>query len=316
MTDYYYINFYGGEPLLCFGLIEKTVSFLDDLNKKFKKKVRYSITTNGSLLNEEILQFLSRHKFLVELSFDGFAQDIQREKHSFDNIVSKIHKLLNRHSIKLEINSVFTNETIGSLSESMEFITKLEVPNVNFSLSIIKPWEKKSLLKLKSEMSKLRKIVISYYKEKGSIPIKNFTDYLGKGIYYCAAGNDRFAVSADGGIWGCDLFADYFKGKEKSSEYSKFYFGELDAFIKDHEKIYPRIFPNYSRLSMDNFSTPNMKCFLCQKLEDCSICPVNAAFSSGHLGKVPSYVCEIQNIKIDEIRKFKQELKEIKPKLY
>jgi len=79
---------------------------------------------------------------LVELSFDGFAQDIQREKHSFDNIVSKIHKLLNRHSIKLEINSVFTNETIGSLSESIEFITKLEVPNVNFSLSIIKPWKK------------------------------------------------------------------------------------------------------------------------------------------------------------------------------
>jgi len=251
---------------------------------------------------------------LVELSFDGFAQDIQRKEFSFGSIVSNIHKLLNQHGIKLEVNSVFTNETIGSLSESMEFITKLGVPNVNFSLSIIRPWGKESLLKLKREMSKLRKIIISYYKEKGSIPIKKFTDYLGEGIYYCAAGSDRLAVSAEGGIWGCDLFADYFKGKEKSSEYSKFYFGELDAFIKNHEKIYPRVFPNYAGLSMDNFSTPHMKCFLCEKLEDCSICPVNAAFSGSPLGKVPPYVCEIQNIEINEIRKFKQEIKEIKPK--
>ena len=111
--------------------------------------------------------------------------------------------------------------------------------------------------------------------------------------------------------WGCFLFPDYFKGKEKTPEYQKFFFGHLDSFIKNHEKIYPRISSNYEKLSMNNFSTARMECFLCQEIEHCAVCPINAAFSGSPLGKIPSHMCEIQKIKIKEKRKFQEALKSL-----
>jgi len=307
LTKNYYLNFYGGEPFLSFDLIKKTVSFLNNKNKELKKKGHYSITTNGSLITDEIIQFLNKHKFSVELSFDGLVQDVQRKKGSLKKIVPHINKLLRCPDIDFEVNSVFTSETVGHISESIKFIMDLGVPNIHFSLSIIEPWDQVSLLKLEKEMIKLREIVLNHYKIKGNIPVINFRENHGKGIFYCAAGKDRLAVTPEEKIWGCFLFPDFFKGREKTLEYQKFYFGQLDNFIENHKNIYPRISSNYTHLSMDNFSTSTMRCFLCSELENCVVCPINAAFSGVPLGKIPDYICEIQKIKIKEKKKFRKE---------
>jgi len=298
LTKNYYINFYGGEPLLSFDLIEETISFLKYKDKELKKRAHYTITTNGTLLTGEIIQFLSEHKFSVELSFDGLAQDVMRKKGSYQKVVSNIRELLNYPKISLEVNSVFTPVTVGYISKSTKSIVDLGVPNIRVSFSTIKPWNQEALLKLENEMAKLRKIVAEHYEKEGNIPVENFKDIQRKRIYYCAAGKDRLALSADGEIWGCYLFPDYFKGigkakeegrgKEKSkkiSDYEKFCFGSLKNFIKNHWTIYPRILQNYRELSMDNFTTPKMECFLCEKLESCGVCPVNAAFSRGSFGR-------------------------------
>lgn len=311
LSEEYYINFYGGEPLLCYSLIKKTVSFLNQKNTEIKKKAIYTITTNGSLVTRETIDFFNKNKFSVELSFDGLVQDIQRKKGSSEKIIACIHELLNYSDIDLEINSVFTPQTVDYLSESIKYIMDLGVRNINFSLSIVESWDQMSLLKLESELTKLRKIVLAYYKQKRNIPVLNYREDPAKGIFYCAAGKDRLAITPEGEVWGCFLFPDYFKGRENSSEYQKFYFGILDDFIKNHQDIYPRISPNYAQLSMDNFYTPKMKCFLCSELENCAVCPINASFSGNPLGKIPSYVCEIQKIKIREKEKFVKELHKI-----
>jgi len=216
--------------------------------------------------------------------------------------------LLNYPEIYLEINSVFTPETVDYLSESIQFIMDLGVSNINISFSILKAWNKASLLTLEDEMTKLRKIVLVHYKRNGDIPLINFREKQRKGFFYCAAGQDRLAITPEEAIWGCFPFPDYFKGKEKQPDYQKFYFGTLDNFIKNHNKIYPQVASNYSQLSMDNFSTPNMSCFLCPNLENCALCPVNASFSGLPLGKIPSFACEIQKIKIKEKEKFRFDL--------
>lgn len=235
------------------------------------------------------------------------VQDSQRKKGSFRKIVSSIKELLNCPDIDLEVNSVFSPETVDRISESMEFITELGVPNIRLSLSIIKPWDQISLQTLESEMIKLGKFVLDHHRSAGNIPVVNFRDDSGKGIFACAAGIDRMAVTPEGKIWGCYLFPDYFEGKEDSPEYQEFYFGTLEDFIECHESIYPRISTHYAQLSMDNFSTPKMSCFLCSELKNCVICPVNAGFSGVSLGKIPHYACEIQKIKIRTKEKFRQE---------
>jgi len=285
--------------------------FLNKKNIEFKKKANYSITTNGSLITEEMIQFFNEHKFSVELSFDGVAQEILRKKGSFKKTVSIIEEFLNYPDIDLEVNSVFAPTTVDYLSESIKFIMDLGIPSIHFSLSMIKPWDQASLLKLENEMAQLVKILANNYKRKGNIPVSNFKEESDKGIFYCAAGKDRLVITTDEEIWGCCLFPDYFKGKENSPEYQKFYFGSLDDFIDNHKSIYPRILSNYAGLSMDNFSSSRLKCFLCPELENCAVCPINASFSGNPLGEIPSYLCKIQKIKIKEKEKFKREIQKI-----
>jgi sulfatase maturation enzyme AslB (radical SAM superfamily) len=306
LTPSYYLNFYGGEPLLALDLIQKTLSILDKKNKELKKRAVYSLTTNGSLLNEDILQFLNQHKFKVELSFDGFAQDIQRKKGTFEKMVSAINELSKYPNIDLETNSVFSPQTIHYLSKSIIFLMKLGTPNIYFSLSVIKPWSQESLDTLDEELKKLRQELLIHHKKHNKIPITNFKEVRSKGIFFCAAGQDRLAISPDEQIWGCFLFPDYFKGKENSASYQKFNFGDLDNFIRNYREIFPRISKNYAHLSMDNFSTPAMKCLLCSELESCAVCPVNASFSGRPLGEIPLYLCQIQKIKIQNFKMFRK----------
>lgn len=245
------------------------------------------------------------------LSFDSLAQDVLRKRGSFKKTVSIIEELLNYPDVDLEINSVFTPTTVDYLSESIKFIMDLGVPSINFSLSIIKPWNQASLQKLENEMIKLVKILVNNFKRKGNIPVENFREELGTGIFYCPAGKDRMTITPDEEIWGCVLFPDYFKGKEHSPEYQKFYFGALDDFIENHKNIYPRISSNYARLSVDNFSASGLGCFLCPELENCEACPINASFSGNPLGEMPSHLCKIQKIKIKEKEKFRIEIQKI-----
>ena len=304
LTEDYYLNFYGGEPLLSFRLIRQVVSFLKDNAKKQNQTGHYSLTTNGSLLTDEIIQFLAEHKFSVELSFDGLAQDVSRQKGSEEKLVPIIKELLNQPNIDLEINSVFSPDTVSYLSDSIQYTMDLNVPHIRCSLSTTETWNPAALKKLESEMARLREIIIEHSKRKGHVPVVNFRDRQRKGIFHCAAGKDRLTISPDGGVWGCFLFADYFKGKENTAEYSKYFFGNLGDFIDNHEHIYPGISSNYAELKMDNFRTSKTECFLCKEYKNCAVCPINAALSGTPIGQIPDHICEIHKIMIREKKLF------------
>ena len=308
------IGFYGGEPLLCFDTIKESVSYIEKKNF-LEKEVSLSITTNGSLLNKEILEFLNRHRFSVKLSFDGLAHNISRRKENFEKIVSKIKKIQKYSQIELEINSVFTPGTIGYLAESIKFILELGVKDMRYVLSTIEEWEKKDLRKFENELLKTVDIVVSSCKKSGSIIVSNFKiDPSKKGIFVCTAGKDRMAVTPEGKIWGCYQFHDYFKGKEKIKEYSKYSFADLGYFIEHFKTLYPEILPNYTELRMDNFSSGDSYCFLCGDIESCDVCPVYTAYSTSVIGKIPGWVCEINKIKSRGKKIFQKKIQKIKKK--
>ncbi len=254
---------------------------------------------------------MSENRFKVIVSFDGLAQDIQRKKGSSKSIVQNIKKLLCNQNINLEINSVFTPKTVDKISDSIQLILDLGVNRLHFSLSIINPWRKSSLNKLKREMDKLKIILLNRYKARGDIPLADFKPKEKKGFFYCSAGQDRMAVTSDGKVWGCFLFPEYKPHSQSAHKPSEFFFGDLDTFIKKHEKIYPRILSNYRQLSMDRFKTPKMDCFLCPYLEECGVCPINISFTGYPLGEIPDYVCRIHKIKIQMKREFLAEIKKI-----
>lgn len=92
------IGFYGGEPLLEFPLIEQCVNYMNQHANG--KKIHYYVTTNATLLNENITQFLVKHNFSLTISFDGPKEihDSQRKfvnsnDGSFDIVIKRLNYL-------------------------------------------------------------------------------------------------------------------------------------------------------------------------------------------------------------------------------
>ena len=315
LDDESYINFTGGEPLLAFEQVRQAVDYTKKKNKKEKKQIGFSLTTNGFLMDDEMLRFLDRNKFSLMLSYDGLAQDLTRKKSSSQKIVSLIEKIKKIQSIDFMTNSVFVPATVSLFSKSIQHIVELGVPEVIFGLSNVPPWDSSSLLRLEQEMSQLREFAVSHYKNTGRIPISNFRKRSKTGEFGCKAGINRMTLAADGMLWGCYIFADYFKEKEGTSEYEEYCFGTLDSFIEDHERFYSKTRPNYSGLLMGCFYTPETSCMICDNIKECVVCPVEAAYSSSKIGKIPPWTCKIRKILINERRFFWEEVESQNPGL-
>lgn len=308
LTEECYVNFYGGEPLLAYDLIQHSVSYIQRRNCEGKKHIRFSLNTNGSLIDEDVLKFLDQHSFILLLSFDGLAQDVFREKGSFSKTAFLMEKVLESPNIELRTNSVFTPETISYLSKSLQFIAEMGVLNIDFSLCKKSQWDSSSLLQFEKELSSFRMFMISLHKKTGSVPLIDFRKKSRKGIFGCFAGQDRLAISPDGKLWGCCHFPDYIGEKEGIGDYDKYCFGDLDSFIKNYEKIYPNVLANYSDLRLYEFCTSDTICILCEDFDVCGVCPIDTAYSGSITKRVPAWMCKEKKIFRREKRLFWEEL--------
>lgn len=95
------INFYGGEPLLEFNLVKQCIEYAEE--KADGKNLMISMTTNASLLTDEVVEFLSKHNVNLTISLDG-PKEIH-DKHrilalngygSFDKVISNIENIDNK----------------------------------------------------------------------------------------------------------------------------------------------------------------------------------------------------------------------------
>ncbi|MCK4766383.1 MAG: 4Fe-4S cluster-binding domain-containing protein [Candidatus Aminicenantes bacterium] len=123
--DRIHIGFYGGEPLLAFEQIKHAVQRLQEKNSGENKKIGFSLTTNGSLLTGEMLDFFNRNRFSLMLSFDGLSQDVSRKQGTFRKIAPLLSQIRAYPGIDFEINSVFSPRTISKFFDSLRFIIDL-----------------------------------------------------------------------------------------------------------------------------------------------------------------------------------------------
>ncbi|MDQ0495633.1 Cys-rich peptide radical SAM maturase CcpM [Paenibacillus brasilensis] len=108
------LAFYGGEPLLEFELIKKCVNYIE--NKVNDKKIRFDLTTNATLLTDEMIEFFVKHDFQLLISLDG-PEEIHNRfrkfvngKGSFQKVIHNVRKYKDKHpdyfSNKVMFNSV------------------------------------------------------------------------------------------------------------------------------------------------------------------------------------------------------------------
>jgi len=305
------LYFLGGEPLLNIDLIRHTVEYVEKKNGQHKIKCGYNISTNGSLISPEILDFFNRYRFTVELSFDGLAQEKARKKGSFKQLIPIIKKLLKQPDIKLLVNSVFFPPTVEYLSESIRYVLDLGVPDVSLGLALDRRWNRPSIEKFENEFKRLMDILLDYYRKTGNQPLHFFPDLTSKGIWCCSAGQSQLTVSADGEIWGCTLFYEYFRHKKMPEIHRDYCFGTIKELVNKPLSTYAKIVKNHKQLCQDNFHTNGSRCFLCRHIESCGVCPISSAFYWDRLDKVPDYICRINQIAIQEKEKLLNDLKTI-----
>jgi len=98
-----HVTFFGGETLLNFPVLQKTIAYARQRGAELGKQVDFSLTTNGTLLKPDVIEFLAENQVGVTISIDGpkEVQDKFRVFHngtgSYDVVAPKIKELLKRH---------------------------------------------------------------------------------------------------------------------------------------------------------------------------------------------------------------------------
>ncbi len=222
-------DLFGGEPLMNWKVIEWIVDYRYKLQRESGKKIRLTITTNGTLLNDERIDYINKHFYNCVLSLDGrkSVNDYMRPKlndiGSYDTIVPKFKKLVDNRgkNTALDRRSYYLRGTYTS--KNLDFDKDvLHMADLGFSEISVEPVvaDKGEPYALKEE--DLPEIFESYdrladamidRKKNGKdfnffhyvIDLKNGPCLL-KRISGCGAGSEYFAITPEGDVYPCHQF--------------------------------------------------------------------------------------------------------------
>lgn len=210
--------FFGGEPLLCFDLMKEIIGYIREEEKQARNLIRLSVTTNGTLLTRSVLDFLKNEDVDFCISIDGPAHvhDINRcykDGHgSFAEVARKLREAI-KHLDYVQVNAVYSPETIDFLVESVSFLSQLGVPVIHLNPDICASWAKDTHPKLREMYMNVANYYIQRYQHGQEIAV-NLIDskiilFL-KGGYaagdMCGMGETEWGFAPSGNIYPCERF--------------------------------------------------------------------------------------------------------------
>ncbi|MCJ7679533.1 MAG: radical SAM protein [Candidatus Aminicenantes bacterium] len=303
LTSDSFINFTGGEPLLAFDLIRETVEFLEGQTRRGEPSFIYQMTTNGSLLDREKLEFFNSRRFRILLSFDGLSQDTSRQPDSRKQMEALVETLPNYPSIETSVNCILTPSTVRTLLPSFDLFMSLGIKDITFTPDLTQPWEAGDIQNFKSEMTRLADRLADLFEAGEKIPVRNFRGGQSPGLFICGGGFQRLALTPDSKVWGCEHFFDYFRTGNRPEDRNKYCFGREDDGFKSWKTARRKIVRSVNKLQMRKFRTPSARCASCPELRLCFACPVTAAYASGKIGLITEWECllrkEMRHIRED-----------------
>ncbi len=120
----YIINFSGGgEPLLDFELIRKTVTYIKEVNRGKSYRYDIGVVTNGSLITPEIVDFLQEHQVNMAVSFEILQRLQDKERGSYDRVTEHLDMMLER-DYPFGIRTTFTPESVTCMCEMIEEVAR------------------------------------------------------------------------------------------------------------------------------------------------------------------------------------------------
>ena len=217
------VDFFGGEPLMNWDVVKQLVEYGRSREKECNKKFRFTITTNGVLLNDEIMDFCNRELSNVVLSLDGRKEVNDRMRPfrngsgSYDLIVPKFQKFAESRGTKdYFVRGTFTRNNLDFSKDVLHF-ADLGFKKLSIEPVVADPKEpysirEEDLPKIMEEYDRLAKEFIKREKEGRGFQFFHFMIDLNQGpcvakrLSGCGSGTEYLAVTPWGDFYPCHQF--------------------------------------------------------------------------------------------------------------
>ena len=222
------VDFFGGEPLMNWEVVKQLVAYGREQEKLHDKKFRFTLTTNGVLLNDEVMEFCNREMGNVVLSIDGRKEVHDRMRPfrggagSYDRIVPKFRKFAeSRHQQNYYVRGTFTHFNLD-FAEDVLHLADLGFKQISVEPVVAPPTEdyairKEDLPVILEQYDILAREMIRREKEGRGFNFFHFMiDLTGGPCVYkrlsgCGSGTEYLAVTPWGDLYPCHQFV----GEEK-----------------------------------------------------------------------------------------------------
>lgn len=217
------LDFFGGEPLMNFDVVKQVVEYARSQEPIYKKKFRFTITTNGMLLTDDKIDFINKEMSNVVLSIDGRKEvnDNMRPradgKGSFDRIVPLYQKLVQQRGDKeyyvrgtyTKYNLDFSDDVFALLDAGFDQISVEPVmadPSEPYAIT------EADLPRIFEEYERLMQRILDYEATGKKFNFFHFMLDLDQGpcaikrLRGCGCGNEYVAITPDGDIYPCHQF--------------------------------------------------------------------------------------------------------------
>lgn len=244
------LDFFGGEPLMNFDVVKQIVTYARSREKEFNKKFRFTITTNGLLLDDDKIDFINREMSNVVLSIDGRKEvnDFMRVHVDgtgcYDKILPAFKKLVaGRGDKEYYVRGTFTNHNLDFADDVFALY------DAGFDQISIEPvvgdsdeyaLTEKDLPDVFNEYERLAKRIIDNEKNGKKFNFFHFMIDLDQGpcaikrLRGCGCGNDYVAITPDGDIFPCHQFVGMDEYKMGNIDEGTFNMEMKQDFAKAH----------------------------------------------------------------------------------
>ncbi len=292
------VDFFGGEPLLNWEVCKKLVEYGRSIEKERGKNFRFTLTTNGVLVNDEVIDFCNSEMGNVVLSLDGRKETHDRlrtacnGKGSYDLIVKKFKKFANaRNQADYYIRGTYTHYNTD-FSKDIIHMADLGFKELSIEPVVSDPAEPYALKEsdlpiLKEQYEILANEMLKRYRNGNGFTFYHYMIDLNSGpcivkrISGCGVGTEYMAVTPSGELYPCHQFV----GDEKFL-LGDIWNGVTNTSILDEFK------------GCNVYSHPECKnCFA--KLYCSGGCAANAYHTTGSVNGIYEFGCELHRKRIE-----------------
>ena len=244
------MDFFGGEPLMNFQVVKDLVLYGREAEKPYGKNIRFTITTNGLLLDEEKSKFINEHMDNVILSIDGRPEvnDAMRVtvngKGTYDLIIGNLERFAKQRKGTYYVRGTFTADNLD-FSEDVKHLVDKGFRNVSVEPVVTDPTlpyalQNEHIDQICEEYDKLADLYLDYHEKGQNFEFFHFNIDLKQGpcvvkrVSGCGAGTEYVAVSPEGDIYPCHQFVGESEFLLGSVEEDHFENRLYDTFNKAH----------------------------------------------------------------------------------